>query len=109
MTDCFDHVDWDMFRAASDGDIEAYSDTVTCFIRKCVEDLVPTKTICIYPNQKCGLTAMFEEPCQCGHLPLNPETFMIRHKPVTISGNPSTPPNDNIKTKLKNNSTPTMQ
>ncbi len=31
---CFDHVDWDMFRAASDDDIEAYSDTVTCFIRK---------------------------------------------------------------------------
>ncbi len=40
-----------MFRAASDDDIE-YSDTVTCFIRKGVEDVVPTKTICIYPNQK---------------------------------------------------------
>ncbi len=40
-----------MFRAASDGDIEAYSDTVTCFIRKCI-DVVPTKTIRIYPNQK---------------------------------------------------------
>ncbi len=41
-----------MCRAASDDDIEAYSDTVTCFIRKCVEDVVPTKTIHIYPNQK---------------------------------------------------------
>ncbi len=41
-----------MFRAASDDDIEAYSDSVTCFIRKCIEDVVPTKTICIYPNQK---------------------------------------------------------
>ncbi len=41
-----------MFRAASDDDIEAYSDTVKCFIRKCIEDVVPTKTICIYPNQK---------------------------------------------------------
>ncbi len=41
-----------MFWAASDDDIEAYSDTVTCFIRKCVEDVVPTKTIRIYPNQK---------------------------------------------------------
>ncbi len=40
-----------MFRAASDGDIEAYSDTVTCFIRKCIDDVVPTKTIRIYPNQ----------------------------------------------------------
>ncbi len=41
-----------MFRAASDDDIEAYSDTVTCFIRKCIEDVIPTKTIRIYPNQK---------------------------------------------------------
>ncbi len=52
LQDCFDHVDWDMFRAASDEDIEAYSDSVTCFIRKCIDDVVPTKTIHIYPNQK---------------------------------------------------------
>ncbi len=52
LQDCFDHVDWDMFRAASDDDIEVYSDTVTCFIRTCVGDVVPTKTIRIYPNQK---------------------------------------------------------
>ncbi len=52
---------------------------------------------------------MFDQPCQCGYLPLNPETLTIENKPVTISGDPSKPPNDNIKTKLKNNSTPTMQ
>ncbi len=52
LQDCFDHVDWDMFRAASDDDIEAYSDSVTCFIRKCIDDVVPTETIRIYPNQK---------------------------------------------------------
>ncbi len=52
LQDCFDHVDWDMFQAASDDDIEAYSDSVTCFIWKCVEDVVPTKTIRVYPNQK---------------------------------------------------------
>ncbi len=52
LQDCFDHVDWDMFWAASDDNKEAYSDTVTCFIRKCIEDVVPTKTIPIYPNQK---------------------------------------------------------
>ncbi len=52
LQDCFDHVDWDMFRAASDDDIEAYSDSVTCFIRKCIEDIVLTKTIRIYRNQK---------------------------------------------------------
>ncbi len=52
LQDCFDHVDWDMFRVASDDDIEAYSDTVTCFIRKCIEDVVPTKTIRIYIKTK---------------------------------------------------------
>ncbi len=31
---------------------EAYSDTVTHFIRKCIADVVLTKTIRIYPNQK---------------------------------------------------------
>ncbi len=41
-----------MFWAASDDDIEAYSGSVTCFIRKCIDDVVPTKTIRIYPNQK---------------------------------------------------------
>ncbi len=41
-----------MFRAASDDDIEEYSDSVTCFIRTCIEDVIPTKTTSIYPNQK---------------------------------------------------------
>ncbi len=36
----------------TDDGIEAYSDYVTCFIRKCIEDVVPTKTIRIHPNQK---------------------------------------------------------
>ncbi len=52
---------------------------------------------------------MFDQPCQRGHLPLNAETVTIENKPVTMAGNPSKPPNDNIKTKLKNNSTPTTQ
>ncbi len=50
LQDCFDHVDWDMFQAVSDDDIEAYSDTG--FFRKCIEDAVPTKTVRIYTNQK---------------------------------------------------------
>ncbi len=48
------------------------------------------------PTKNHGLTAMFDQPCQRGHLPLNPETLTIENKPVTISGNPSKPPNDNI-------------
>ncbi len=57
LQDCFDYVDWDMFRAASDDDIDVYTDTVTCFIRKCIEDVVPTKTIRTYPNQKPWINA----------------------------------------------------
>ncbi len=53
---CFDHVDWDMFRAVSDDDIEAYSDSVTCFIRKCI-DVVLTKTSASTPTKNRGLTA----------------------------------------------------
>ncbi len=109
LQDCFDHVDWDMFRAASQDDIEAYSDSVTCFIRKCIDDVVPTKTIRIYPNQIRGLTVMFDQTCQRGHLPLNPETLTIENKPVTISGDSSKQPNDDIKTNLKNISSTTTQ
>ncbi len=65
LQDCFDHVNWDMFRAASDDDIEAYSDSVTCFIRKCIEDVVPTKNIRIYPNQKprCSISLVSADIC----------------------------------------------
>ncbi|KAI4872060.1 hypothetical protein NFI96_030171 [Prochilodus magdalenae] len=35
LQDCFDHVDWEMFREA-----------------KCIEDVVPTKPVRVYPNQK---------------------------------------------------------
>lgn len=40
-----------MFREASNGGIDEYTETVTGFIQKCVEDVL-TKTIQVYPNQK---------------------------------------------------------
>jgi hypothetical protein len=49
---CFDHVDWDMFQVACKNNLDAYKDTVTEFIRKCIGDVVPTVTIKTYPNQK---------------------------------------------------------
>ncbi len=53
---------------------------------------------------------MFDQPCQRGHLPLNPETLTIGgNKPVTISGDPSKQPNEHIKTMLKNISTTIIQ
>ncbi len=34
LQDCFDHVDWDMFRAVSDDDIEVFLDSVTFFYQE---------------------------------------------------------------------------
>ena len=37
---CFDHVDWDMFRIASDNNIYVYAESVSEFISKCIGDVV---------------------------------------------------------------------
>jgi hypothetical protein len=52
LQDCFDHVDWKMFRQASDNKIDLYADSVSEFIRMCIGEVVPTVTIKSYPNQK---------------------------------------------------------
>jgi hypothetical protein len=44
-----------MFRDSSDG-IEEYTTSVTGFINKCLEDVVPTVTSRTYPNQKQWIT-----------------------------------------------------
>jgi hypothetical protein len=51
LLDCFDHTNWDIFRVASKNSIFVYTDSVTGFIRKCI-DVIPTVTIRTYPNQK---------------------------------------------------------
>ena len=44
--------DWNnMFRCSSDG-IEEYTTSVTGFINKGIDDIVPTVTVRAYPNQK---------------------------------------------------------
>jgi hypothetical protein len=40
-----------MFQDSSDG-IEQYTTSVTGFINKCIDDVVPTVTVHTYPNQK---------------------------------------------------------
>ena len=52
LQDCFDHVDWDMFRIASNNNIDEYADSVSEFIRKCIDNVVPIATIKTFPNQK---------------------------------------------------------
>jgi hypothetical protein len=51
LQDCFAGIDWNMFWHSSDG-IEEYTTTVTGFINKCIDDIVPTLIVRTYPNQK---------------------------------------------------------
>jgi hypothetical protein len=52
LQDCFDHVDWNMFRSFTENNIDLYTDSMSAFIKKCIGDVVPTVTIKTYPNQK---------------------------------------------------------
>jgi hypothetical protein len=45
-------VDRDMFRSVFNNNIDEYADSVSEFIRKCIEDVVPIATIKTFPNQK---------------------------------------------------------
>ena len=51
LQDCFASTDWNMYWDSSDG-IEESTASVTGFINKCIDDVVPTVTVCTYPNQK---------------------------------------------------------
>ena len=44
-----------MFRDSSDG-FEEYTTSVIGFINKCIDDIIPTVTVRIYPNQKPWIT-----------------------------------------------------
>ena len=55
LQDSFAITDWNMFRDSSDG-TEEYTTSVTGFINKCIEDVVPTVTVRTYPNQKPWIT-----------------------------------------------------
>ena len=60
LQDCFDTTDWEMFKQAStynnQTDIEEYTDTVTSYITKCIDDVTHTKDIITRANWKPWLT-----------------------------------------------------
>ena len=51
LQDCFASTDWNMFWDWSDS-IEVFTTSVTGFINKCIDDVVPTVTITTYLYQK---------------------------------------------------------
>ena len=53
LQDSFSGTDWNMFWVSSDG-IEEFTTSVTGFINKCIDDVVPTVTVHSYHNQKPG-------------------------------------------------------
>ena len=55
LQDCFASTDWNMFRDSSNG-IQEYTTSVIYFINKCIDDVVPTVTVCTYHNQKPWIT-----------------------------------------------------
>jgi hypothetical protein len=54
LQDCFASTDWNVFWDSSG--IEEYTTSVTGFINKCFDDVVPTVTVRTYPNQKLWIT-----------------------------------------------------
>ncbi|KAI2645940.1 hypothetical protein H4Q32_025291 [Labeo rohita] len=61
LQDCFQCTDWNMFREAATynnhTDLHEYTDTVTAYIKKCIDDVTVTKTITTRANQKPWMTA----------------------------------------------------
>ena len=51
LQDRFASTEWNMFRDSSNG-IEEYTTSVSGFINKCIEDVVPTVTVRTFLNQK---------------------------------------------------------
>ncbi len=60
LQDCFNTTDWNMFKQAATynntTDLQEYSETVTAYITKCIDDVTVTKTITVRANQKPWLT-----------------------------------------------------
>ncbi len=61
LQDCFQCTDWNMFKEAATynnhTDLQEYTETVTAYIKKCMDDLTVTKTITTRANQKPWMTA----------------------------------------------------
>ncbi|MCI4379001.1 hypothetical protein PGIGA_G00222700 [Pangasianodon gigas] len=60
LQDCFSTTDWNMFKQAATynntTDLQEYTETVTAYITKCIDDVTVTKTITVWANQKPWLT-----------------------------------------------------
>ncbi len=60
LQDCFQCTDWNMFKEAATynnhTELQEYTETVTAYIKKCIDDVTVTKTISTRANQKPWMT-----------------------------------------------------
>ncbi len=61
LQDCFQCTDWNIFKEAATynnhTDLQEYTEIVTAYIKKCIDDVTVTKTITTRANQKPWMTA----------------------------------------------------
>ncbi|KAL0197619.1 hypothetical protein M9458_006159, partial [Cirrhinus mrigala] len=61
LQDCSQCTDWNMFKEAATTnnhtDLHEYAETVSAYIKKCIDDVTVTKTITTHANQKPWMTA----------------------------------------------------
>ncbi len=61
LQDCFQDTDWNMFKEAdtynNHTDLQEYTETVTAYIKNCIDDVTVTKTITTRANRKPWMTA----------------------------------------------------
>ena len=108
LQDCLVSTDWDMFWDSSNG-IE-YATSVTAFINKCIDDIIPTVTVCTYPKQKQWITGNIHIELKARAVPLSRSATLIR----TLIRNPAMPSDEpsnkhSINTGLRlNHTTPAL-
>ena len=60
-----------MFRIASNNNIDEYTDSVSEFIRKCIDDVIPTAMIKTLPNQKLWIYGSIRAKLKAGTTAFN--------------------------------------
>lgn len=52
---CYECTDWEIFKESC-SDIDARTDVVSCYVSFCADDVIPEKTLKVYPNSKPWVT-----------------------------------------------------
>ncbi len=95
LPDCCQDTDWNMFKEAATynnhTDLQEYTETVTAYIKKCIDDVTVTKTITTRANQKPWMTAEV-----CGLLKTRDEAFRSGDKAALKTAR------DNLSCGIKN-------